>query len=160
MVPLEDRRMEWNVNGILELSLMSPLAMSDAYAPHVAVWFLFQTHQFRRPIGSRVDHSANCPPCMVGIRPRCPSVAKAPSRGCSVPSSLWVCWLWKLDLPFSRSPLVPGPQSQRSRFSFGHTIRPTSSLRLLSISLPSPVTTLWLLHSLRLPVGAPLEITW
>ena len=89
-----------NVNGILELSLMSPQAMSDAYAPCVAVWFLFQTHQFRRPIGSRVDHSANCPPCMVGIRPRCPSLAKAPSRGCSVHSSLWVCWLWKPDLPF------------------------------------------------------------
>ena len=98
-----------NVNGILELSLMSPQEMSDAYAPSVAVWFLFQTHQFLRQIGSRVGHFANCPPCMVGIRPRCPSLAKAPSHGCFAHSSLWVCWPWKPDFPFTRSPLVRAP---------------------------------------------------
>ena len=77
------------VNGNLELSLMSPQAMSDAYAFCVTVWFLFQTHLFRRLIGSRVDHSANCPLCMVGIRPRCPR--RRHQFGCSVHSSLWVC---------------------------------------------------------------------
>ena len=135
---------------------MSPQAMADAYAPCVAVWFLFQTHQFRRPIGSRVDHSANCPFCMVGIRPRSPSLAKAPCRGCSAHSSLWVCRLLKTNLPFP--PVLHGPRAPvPGQIQF---LTCASPLRLQSISLPSTVTTLWLLHSLRFPVGAPLEITW
>ena len=130
--PLFPKHRAQNVNGILELSLMSPQAMSDAYALSVAVWFLFQTHQFLRQIGSRVGHFANCPPCMVGIRPRCPSLAKAPSHGCFA-HLLAV----EPDFPFPRSPLVPGPQSQRSRFSFGHTKRPTSSNDPLAVALSS-----------------------
>ena len=54
----------------------------------------------------------------------------------------------------------PGPSPRGADSVLGHTKRPTSSLRLLSIFLPSPTMTLQLLHSLRLPVGAPLEITW
>ena len=55
----------------------------------------------------------------LGFAHAVPAWRKHPVMAALPTHLLWVCWLWKPDFPFARSPLVPGPQSQRSRFSFG-----------------------------------------
>ena len=59
-------------------------------------------------IGSRVGHFANCPHCMGGIRPRCPSLVKAPSHGCFAFISLG---LLAVETRFSVHPFSIGPRA-------------------------------------------------